>query len=120
MNTYALDSTVRLSISVTDEGSGAAIDPTVIKLYVLQPDGTQDTFDWASGQLQRDGTGLFHFDILAGLPGRWVYGFLATGIGPNNQEQSSGDQAFRVLSSQVFGRTLSGSAPITGGADVES
>lgn len=120
MNTYPLNTTVRLSILVTDDNTGAVTDPGALKLYVLGPDGTEQTYDLASGQLQRDGVGQFHFDILAGLPGRWVYGFLGTDIGPSNQEQSTGDVAFWVTPSSVFGRTLTGSAPISGGANLVS
>lgn len=114
MNVYPLDSTVRLSVEFTREADDQPQDPSDVQLYLLAPGEALETYTYSSGQLRRDGVGLYHMDALLGLPGRWKYGFIGSGI----LEQSTGDIIIQVLPSSLFGRQLSANASIQGGGGV--
>lgn len=69
----------RLSTTVKDV-SGVLADPGALTLKVRDPAGAVVPHNWPSGDLVRDGLGLFHYD-LAGLTtlGRYTYKWSSTG-----------------------------------------
>jgi len=58
----------------------APADPTDVFVRVRKPDGTVQVFQFSLAQVNKDGVGIYHKDILVNLPGRWYYKFEGTGV----------------------------------------
>jgi len=73
-------------LSVTFKVNGIATDPTAVTATVRAPDGTLTNYAYNPGAIDRDGVGLYHFDITADQSGEWAYKFVGTGtaadVGP--------------------------------------
>lgn len=95
MNQYTLGSTVRLSLTFTQNGAGD--NPTTQTLEVRAPDGTTLT-----PTLSSDGAGVYHADITPTLPG--VHYYYATGAGFTSLPSASVAQeaSFFVTDSKVL------------------
>ena len=61
------------------DANGNLIDPSTVQLKYKDPTlGTTTTFTYGGGQIVRDGTGLYHYDVdTTGKTGIWVYEWLA-------------------------------------------
>ena len=101
MNVYDIDTLMQLSVAFTDV-SGAPLDPTVVNLYLLDPNG--NSTEVTGGSISRDGTGLYHYGLTpqAYVPsgetsiGVWSYKWQGTG----DAEVTSRDTYFRVRQTQ--------------------
>lgn len=72
-NDYRVGETARLSVAITDIVD-APNDPGTLRLKVKPPAGPVQTYTYgASGEVIRDGTGLFRADILLNAPGTWAW-----------------------------------------------
>jgi uncharacterized protein YfaS (alpha-2-macroglobulin family) len=76
-NYYHQGDVARLSAAFADEG-GTAADPDDVILKVETPDGTETTY--TIGDLVKDSTGAYHYDLPVDDPGRHWYRFEGTGI----------------------------------------
>jgi hypothetical protein len=68
--------------------NGAAIDPTVVKFKVKNPNTnviTEYTYG-TDAELVKDSTGNYHVDVSALVSGYWYYRFFATGTGESAEE----------------------------------
>lgn len=64
------------------------IDPTTVMLRIKDPAGNVSSFTYGGGQIVRDATGLYHFNMdtlnwnaLPMVKGVWTYEWLSTGTG---------------------------------------
>lgn len=115
-NFYQLNDLVRVSVEFTSTLTGAPEDPTDVQLYISSPDNVADQYvTWSGSQVVRDGVGLFHYDILVQLVGRWHYAFVAIGA----VEANSGDVPFVVRPSLLVGQTIPASASLGAAALVD-
>ncbi len=72
-NDYLFGETARLSVAITDS-AGAPADPGTLRLKTKSPNNQVQTYTFgASGEVIRDGAGLFHADILLNAPGTWAW-----------------------------------------------
>lgn len=94
MNTYDIGDVVRLSSAFTQDD--APIDPTTVSLKVMNADGTSNTYTYAAGQLVKDSSGVYHYDIAPAARGTYRYRFFSTGIGTAAEEKW-----FQVRAQQV-------------------
>ena len=95
MNVYEIDTLVKVASAFTELG-GAAVDPTIVTLYVRDPSGTESTIPM--GSLGHDGVGVFSYGINANISGTWTYKFQGAG----NVETTSPDTRFLVQSSRLI------------------
>lgn len=101
MNLYDIDTLMQLSVTFIDL-SGAPVDPTVVNLFLLDPNG--NSTELTGGAIAHDGTGLFHYQMTpqANVPagessvGVWTYKWQGTGAA----EITSPDTYFRVRQTQ--------------------
>lgn len=73
INTYDVDTRVRLDAAFTDEDGGASA-PTTVVCTVEAPDGTTST-----PAVTNDGAGAYHAHVIATDSGTWRYAFEGTG-----------------------------------------
>lgn len=78
MNYYDMGDLIRLSLVFTN-AAGAATDPTTVSLKVRTPDGVESTYTYANGDITKDSTGNYHYDLSATKAG--VHTCYATGTG---------------------------------------
>jgi hypothetical protein len=92
MNTYVSGSLVRVSGAFTGN-NGAVLDPTVVKVAVLEPGAIVPTVKTygTDAEVVKDGTGQYHLDIDANTSGVWRYRWFSTGNG-----QAANESAFEV------------------------
>jgi hypothetical protein len=81
MNSYSVGDQVRLSATFTNS-AGALTDPTTVtcilkRRYQVTPVST--TYTYAGGTVTKDGTGLYHVDVVPDNEGIWDYRWVATG-----------------------------------------
>lgn len=76
-NTYDVGTGVRLKGYFTVTGTYA--DPDIVELYLMKPDGTQETHTLAGGGVSQEGTGKFFRDIFVDSSGQWWYEFFGSG-----------------------------------------
>lgn len=70
---YQAPSTIRSVATFKDE-DGALSDPTVVRLKVLAPDGTQNTYVYLTdSEVTKASTGVYHGAILLNAGGQWEY-----------------------------------------------
>ena len=94
MNSYLVGNIVRLSGAFYV--STVLTDPTVITLDVRAPSGTVTNYVVAGGQIVRDGTGLYHYDLTLSAPREWWYRWTGTGTCPAVGEAGLEATASRV------------------------
>lgn len=61
------------------DSAGTAADPTTITLTVTAPDGTDDTYTYAAGQVTKASTGVYVRAIVLDLAGTWTYRWAGEG-----------------------------------------
>ena len=81
-NVYALNSLVRLTNEFTQAAGGSPIDPTDVLLYVEDPTGTEQTYQYSLGQIIRDSLGNYHYVLNLAISGTWTYRWQGTGAAP--------------------------------------
>lgn len=96
MNTYQIDSLVRLTSSFMDADGVTPVDPTTITLYVRAPDGVVTTYD--GSVMTKENIGVYYLDIETTQVGPWIYKFQGSG----NCDISSNDTYFQVAESAVL------------------
>ena len=93
MNTYPEGSIV--TVSGTFRGlAGTVTDPSVVKLTVKTPDGTQTTYTYGSdAEVVKSSTGVYTADLdTTNKRGLWIYTWWSTGTA----QADSGEQEFYV------------------------
>lgn len=75
---YSRDTEVELKGTFTN-AAGAAISPTEVTLYVLDPAGVQSTYTFGASEVTEESTGIFTRDQLLDQTGAWYYRFKGTG-----------------------------------------
>ena len=86
---YNLGALVTVRGAFTDPATAAAIDPDVIKLSVLTPDGVVTTYVYGTDDLVKktaDTTGQYSADLNAQQAGWWYYRWWSEGIGQAARE----------------------------------
>jgi len=81
-NHYDVGDTIRLVGTFTDPiNSDVATDPTEVTLTVTDPSGNSDsyTYDGGAGDVAKDSTGIYHYDLAIDEAGIWTYRFVGTG-----------------------------------------
>lgn len=73
MNSYNLNTLVRLSVSFKDT-NGVLIDPTTVTVSILDP-----TEASVAATVVKDSVGTYHADVTPALFGVWDYTFAGTG-----------------------------------------
>lgn len=72
MNNYVVGNTVRLATATAFKNSAGVItDPTTVAVKYRKPDGTVVT----NNAPTKDGTGLYHVDVVIDQVGEWWYRF---------------------------------------------
>lgn len=80
-NTYDFGDLVPVKV-VFRSAIGASLDPDVVHLRLVAPDGTDTVYTYGSGpQIVRDDVGVYHANIDAEQPGMWSYRWWSTGNG---------------------------------------
>ena len=75
---YDIGDVVRYSAAFTNN-AGAAADPTAVKLKLLSPLGNRIDLTYAAGEVQKDSTGNYHYDLTLTEDGDWWYKYEGTG-----------------------------------------
>ncbi len=75
---YQIGDMLRLQVAFTDADS-VAVDPTTIALTVLEPDATETEYTYASGDIERDSTGTYFYDLTVDQAGIHFYKWSAGG-----------------------------------------
>lgn len=76
MNSYPIKSAVRLSVTFTDLTTNQPVDPTTVKLRVMDPTKTEMDF---TGTILHPSTGVYQQVIVPTVPGVWKVRWEATG-----------------------------------------
>jgi hypothetical protein len=77
------------------DSTGTLIDPGVVTLKFKDPTGAVTSYTYGGGQIIRDGTGLYHYDVdTSGKAGIWTYEWLT----PSQTLQSN---SFQVLADPI-------------------
>jgi hypothetical protein len=97
MAKYELDTSIQLRGVFLNPLAGVAIDPTIVTLFVMDPNGNTTQYSSSGGQVIRDSVGRYYLVIEPGLPGTWTYKFQGTGLAT----ATSPDTTFEV-SASVF------------------
>jgi hypothetical protein len=66
-------------LSNTFTVGGVATDPTTVSLTITTPAGVATTYTFAAGEITKDGTGVYHKDIVCNAAGEWQYQWVGTG-----------------------------------------
>ena len=75
---FEIDTLIRFTSAFTTQNAGAAIDPSSVICYVIDPNGVKNTYTGA--QIIRDSIGDYHIDLTLTVSGRWIYKWQGTGI----------------------------------------
>jgi hypothetical protein len=73
MSQYEIDTTVELQCIFTNSLTGVYVDPTNVRVQVLDPTGSQTTQEWPVGSVIRDSLGHFHALVTPAISGNWTY-----------------------------------------------
>ena len=76
-NTYDVGDAVRLKAWFTVTGSYT--DPDIVTLWVRDPGGNIDTYNYTSGTVSKETDGKFFKDIFVDESGQWWYEVFGTG-----------------------------------------
>ena len=72
-NSYDVGDLVRVSLAFTN-ASGSAADPTTVRGRFRDPAGSVTTYVFGTdGELVKDATGNYHFDVGPTASGEWRY-----------------------------------------------
>jgi hypothetical protein len=74
MNSYPMDTSLRLTGTFTIVSSGALADPTIVTSTLVDPNGTTTT-----PTTTRNSLGVFYIDVTPTVYGIWTYRFNGTG-----------------------------------------
>lgn len=100
---YKLNTTVRMlstdpitGAGFTNLDTGLAFDPSTVTLVYSDPTGAEFTIPM--GSLTRTATGIWKYETVVSISGRWKYNFEGSG----NCNVTSGDSSFLVASSALI------------------
>lgn len=96
MNTYQIETLLRLNVTFYDVAANLPADPTTIALFVEDPDGVVTEIDPLL--IVRTGTGAYYSNFLPSGPGEWTYKWQGTG----NVVATSRDKRFLVKASELI------------------
>lgn len=77
-NVYDIGDIVRVSVEFKNI-AGTLTDPTTVTLRYRDPSGVMTDWTVTSGQIVKDGTGLYHADLSPTAAGIWTYRFIGVG-----------------------------------------
>jgi hypothetical protein len=81
MSAYEQGQVVRATGTFKD-AAGNLVDPSVVKFRVRTPAAVVTEYIYGvAGDLVKDSTGVYHFDVVLSAPGLWKYRWVSTGIG---------------------------------------
>lgn len=83
---------VEVKATFTNSMTGIAVEPSVVLFSLRRPDGSIE-----KPSATNDGTGLWHANIIVGLPGRWRYRWAGTGV-----VTAATEGAFWVANSEII------------------
>lgn len=76
---YPRGSAAEIDVTLRD-GTGRVADPTALTLFIMAPDGQEETRSWPAGEgISRASAGIFSAVITLDRPGEWKYRWAATG-----------------------------------------
>ena len=76
MAQYAVEETVRLTVTFTDKLTNLPVNPTTVTLTLIPPgSGPQVITDG----IVNDSTGVYHYDLDVNAQGQWLYRWQGTG-----------------------------------------
>ena len=67
---FLVGQAARLDVLVTNV-DGQAIDPSLITLLILSPNGSPS--EAPPAEIVKESTGAYHYDLTLNKPGRWYY-----------------------------------------------
>jgi hypothetical protein len=76
MAKYEIDTSIQLRGVFMNPLAGVPIDPTLVQLFVMDPNGNVTDY---SGSVIREAVGRYHLVIEPGLPGTWTYKWQGSG-----------------------------------------
>ena len=77
MNSYVVGEQPRLK--ATFKIGSTPTDPTTISLIIKAPSGAETTYTYSGGQVIKDSTGVYHYDLPLTAAGKWSYRWIGTG-----------------------------------------
>jgi hypothetical protein len=84
---YDIGDLVRIKATFRDpEANDAYIDPATVTLKVKDPAAVTTTYTLAGGQVIKDSTGHYHYDLSVATAGLWSYRWETTGTYQAAQE----------------------------------
>src|SRR6185312_14948772 len=60
------------------DANNAAVDPSTVKLRIIEPDGTQDDYTYAASTITKASTGIFYVDVPVDSAGKWKFRWEST------------------------------------------
>jgi hypothetical protein len=78
MNIYPVGNAVLLKVVFQEDN--VPVDPTGIKLRLIDPAGTEVDYTYGAAELTKISAGIYEKQIEANTPGIWKYRFEGTGI----------------------------------------
>ncbi len=78
MATYDKGDLIRLQATWKNSAE-ANVDPSTVILKIQAPSGTITEYTYASGTVQKNGTGVFYYDYLPSTFGNYTYRWEGTG-----------------------------------------
>jgi hypothetical protein len=79
MAKYEIDTVIQVNGEFTNSLTGIYVDPTLVTLYILPPNGAANSVDYP-GAVSRASQGHYFFQITANQSGVWYYKWQATGV----------------------------------------
>ena len=79
MSQYEIDTTIELQCVFLNSLTGVYVDPTLVKVSILDPNGVQTNQNWPGGGVTRDSLGHFHALITPSISGNWTYKWRGSG-----------------------------------------
>jgi hypothetical protein len=79
MSQYEIETTIELQAIFINSLTGVYIDPTNVKVNILDPTSSQSTQEWPGGTVIRDSLGHFHALVTPTISGNWTYKWRGTG-----------------------------------------
>ena len=93
---YDRGDVVRLTANFTNL-SNTPSDPSAVILRIKQPDASISVHNFPSGDIVKDSTGVYHFDLSISDSGDYYYRFEGTG-----SVQAAGETLFHVRRSDII------------------
>lgn len=81
---YVVGTIVRVSAVFDVEDTPT--DPTTVSMIARAPDGTNTTYTYAGGDIEKDDTGAYHYDLTLSAAGRWYVRWIGTGTAAQVKE----------------------------------